>query len=77
MPDFLVRQRDVRVKFLSLDVRKASGANILKNMLSELSFILTRFYSVLYSSGISPPSWKVVQPVSKTIKTPPIIVLLL
>lgn len=72
MPDFKIRQREVRAELQSLDVRKASGPDgipgiVLKKCAAELSPVLTRLYQLSYSSGHVPEAWREanVQPVPK------------
>lgn len=72
MPDFKIRQCDVRAELQSIDVRKANGPDgippiVLKMCAAELTPVLTRLYRLSLSSGCVPESWREanVQPVPK------------
>lgn len=72
MPDVRFTQREVRRALISLDVKKSSGpdgipAIVLKTCAPELTPVLTRLFTLLYSLSEVPSSWKVaiVHPIPK------------
>ncbi|XP_052750997.1 uncharacterized protein LOC128200723 [Galleria mellonella] len=72
MPEITITQCKVRRELLSLDVHKSSGpdgipAVVLKQCAPELCPVLTRLFTISYSTGQFPSTWKttLVHPVPK------------